>query len=261
MKRGMAMGVVVAVMVGCSSGGGDWAHGASASPVLNEDQWDPIIWEFKDGPADVGRLDNCGERAFEQSVRGPWSAVENLYLAAQRSPEHRASDWVIGAEETATVGVVVDYEGTPLVEEGVRLYIDDCQGWQHLGVERSDEDGVVRFDMGDEMEPGIYGLAFQVLGDGSVVQSQLWVLPEATEAMVVAWDQIQDRRADLRSGVARGALPVYRGSDAGDGGTLNERRRALRQEGFPVGPVIDDGLQEKIDERAKGGLKGAGRTR
>ncbi len=214
--------------------------------MLEADDWAPIIWDEPRGPGDIRHLNNCGERAFDETVRGPWATVENLYKARDREAIHRVSDRVIRRGEPAKVGVVLDYEGEPMEGEGVRLFLGDCEGWSHQGVVRSDEEGVARFALQEELEPGIYGMAFQVMGDASVAQSQLWVLAEETAMHRVVLGEARPQREALKMRGEQGELTVYVDPRGEVGEALEQWRWELRSQGFPVGPVVDEAVLRRV---------------
>ncbi len=116
---------------------------------------------------------------------------------------------------------------------------------------RTDDDGRVAFRLGARPSAGVYGVAFQVVGDGSVAQSQLWVVSPQTEVVAMQLDgavfddlddpEPVDGAVDISgSHGAEGQLVAY--VHGGDGEKLEDLerwRRHLRDHGFAIGPVVD----------------------
>jgi phosphatidate phosphatase PAH1 len=68
------------------------------------------------------------------------------------------------------------------------VYLDDCQGWRSLGDVTTDADGRTALDANLGLPAGVYQVWQEMLGDTSVVQSLVWVLPEGTRLTVTDVD-------------------------------------------------------------------------
>ncbi len=68
--------------------------------------------------------------------------------------------------------------------ETVRVYLDDCNGWRSLGEMTTDTDGRIAFAVTDALPVGVYDVRLEVLGDATVAQGRIWILPRGTRIAV-----------------------------------------------------------------------------
>lgn len=125
------------------------------------------------------------QHAFVSPVRGEFDSLLNKWMAVDHAPVHSVQDLI------ATPGTRVTLEGKfaygdiskDLEGEHVRVYLHSCEGWRELGRARTDDDGRTRLPLDTSTLPGAgaYTLVHVVEGDGSMVFSNLHVLPRGTK--------------------------------------------------------------------------------
>lgn len=256
----IAMGA--AILTGCRSSAGDELRFRTLSLSISPEDWLPIVNEKPRDPADARELANCAEKSFDPPVRGPWETTQGRELAAPAEISHKASDKIVRVGGAVAVEATMSYGDEPLIGEWVRLFIGTCDGWRQVGDRKTNGAGRVAFRLQERMPAGIYGVAFQVVGDGSVVRSQLWVVPRETK--VVAF-QIQgaaieeatsttEEKESVPGAVSlagwhasNGELVSYVDLDPHSGQVVEEWRQSLRKQGFPVGPVLRRSEAEPAD--------------
>lgn len=114
-------------------------------------------------------------------------------LAASASPEHSAQD--VLALPNAPIAIPGKFAygrlSKDLEGEDVRVYVHDCFSWELLGQPRTDSDGrtSTTFDpVALGMGIGAYEVRQEVVGDASVVESRLRILPAGTKLVVLDID-------------------------------------------------------------------------
>ena len=122
--------------------------------------------------------------AAEEPAGFEWTS--NSLVAATGWPNHHAQDVVIAADQVGSVSAVFTYGALVLdiVDEAVRVSLDECSGWRDLGLVRTDDDGRVEVALSEKLPVGVYHVVFEVLADGTTASAYLWSLPAGTHLAV-----------------------------------------------------------------------------
>lgn len=209
----------------------------------------PIVEDNPPDPGDIREMRNCSEQKFTPPRRGPWVGIENKELAADAEVVHRTSDRVVRVGDPLSLSAEITYDDEPLSGDWVRLFVGTCGGWNQIADRKTDPRGRAQFQIRNRLPVGVYGVVFQVVGDGSVSRAELWVLPRETkiigmELMGGAFDELDDSAtvagaATLASWYTnQGHLVTYVDLEPSNKYRVDQLRGMLRKEGFPVGPVI-----------------------
>ena len=102
------------------------------------------------------------------------------------APNHRLRDVIALPGQAAKMRARVTY-GTvdkDLEDENVDLYLQRCPEWQLAATGRSDNDGVVWFNLPANLAPGDYRVRAIVKGDGSTADGTLAVWPKGVQVVV-----------------------------------------------------------------------------
>ena len=173
------LGWLAILAVGCAAPGTD-----SMDP---NDPSDPTT----DGGVALPRFRNCTGRAFTPAPIQPW---RHDYLTPIVTAAGAANHWGRDLMVPTTPGTVIRGKFTyglvsvDLEDEDVRVSIDDCTSWVALGDHTTDANGEIAVPLSAGLEPGVYEVRFQVLGDRSTTSSTVWVLPRGTHVIVTDID-------------------------------------------------------------------------
>jgi hypothetical protein len=155
-------------------------------------------------------LARCTGRAFPAQTAEGFEHLGSEIIAATGA-EHAAADALVIGGGAVVAGAKFQY-GAPifkdLEDERVRVYRDDCQGWQLVDERTTDGDGRISTDLG-ALPYGVYDLRYVVAGDATVAPARLWVLPVGTQLTIFDIDGtlttsdfeiVHDLLADLATG-------------------------------------------------------------
>jgi phosphatidate phosphatase PAH1 len=136
-------------------------------------------------PAELGWC--VGTAAFTRAPAQGFDHLANTVLAAGFSPRHSMQDVIaVAAGQPVVVRGKFAY-GTvskDLEDERIRVFLDDCRGWQALGDATTDADGRIALTVSRELPVGVYDVRLEVLGDASLASGRIWVLPAGTHLVV-----------------------------------------------------------------------------
>ncbi len=206
-------------------------------------------------------LKHCPRQEFVSEQFGPWNDAGRKALANDHEPRHRAHDVVASVGRPVRVQARVAYgeEDMSLEGEWVRVYLGKCDGWQQVGYQRTGADGVVRVQLAERLPPGVYGVAFQVVGDLSFVVAKVWVVPANTPVVVFSLSGTLKTPdgAPLPGAVAltkkyadHGYLVAYLASETEE----QEARAWLQEQGFSMGALVEDFRAETLHAIREAGL-------
>ncbi|MFH0901485.1 MAG: hypothetical protein V2A73_12735 [Pseudomonadota bacterium] len=140
-----------------------------------------------DGGTSRSRLAVCLDRAFTPDPPKGWRHTTSSLIVQLGHPGHSAQDVVA---VTGLDGAVLQGKfayGTvskDLQDEDVAVYLDDCQGWKSLGVHATNSDGRIAVPLSSSLATGIYDVRLVVLGDATVTESRVFVLPSGSRITV-----------------------------------------------------------------------------
>ncbi len=241
------LGWVVVVVGACGAGRTGELDPALLYAGLMSGELSPVLETPPRDPGDVRRLRNCATGAFRPPARGPFRTLANRKLSEGAPSTIRVFDQIVRPGQPMHLTVEVTYGGEPLPEDWLRLFVGSCGGFSQVAEARTNGAGEAKFRMRVGMDPGVYAVAVQVVGDGSYERAELWVLPEETvvHGMELIGGAVQGEKpvvkaADLAATLTRsGELMAYHWL-SGDGppGSVWALREWLRKEGFPVGPMV-----------------------
>ncbi len=129
-------------------------------------------------------LKRCTGRPFVGSPPGEFNHLGSE-ITALASAEHAGYDVLVTGPATVVAHAKLQYGPIfkDLEDEDVRVYLDDCTGWQLRGVETTDRDGRISHEIAG-LGHGVYELRFEVVGDATTTSAELWILPEGTRLAV-----------------------------------------------------------------------------
>ncbi len=135
------------------------------------------------GPA--GGFRTCRGRSFTPAPDQGWQhTVATPIVTAAGAANHSAQDQIEPTGATVTLPGKFTYGlvSKDLEDELVRVSIDDCTGWRVLGDFATNSDGRIAVPAPSSAfaAAGVHEVRYQVLGDGSVTTSYVWVLPRGT---------------------------------------------------------------------------------
>lgn len=127
----------------------------------------------------------CTGRAFTPAPDQDWRHdTQTPITTSAGAANHSSQDQIDNDGWTVTLPGKFAYGAVSadLEDELVRVSIDDCTGWRELGDHATSSDGRIFVPVPPGMldGPGEYETRFQVLGDGSMTASSVWVLPRGT---------------------------------------------------------------------------------
>lgn len=127
-----------------------------------------------------------GTATFAPAPAQGFRHLASTLLASTLSPGHSMQDVIAVAGATPVVRGKFAYGGVSkdLEDERVRVFVDDCAGWQALGDATTDSDGRIAFTVPRALPAGVYDVRLEVLGDGSLTSGRLWLLPAGTRLVV-----------------------------------------------------------------------------
>src|SRR5512140_1418033 len=109
--------VMLVLTCGCS--GGDHSTGPAESPPDSDGRG----WR------------RCVGRSFEPAAKTGWQHAQSQATALLGSPAHSAQDVIAADPSKVVIPGKFAYGdlSVDMVNERVRVYLDDCQGWRSLG--------------------------------------------------------------------------------------------------------------------------------
>jgi phosphatidate phosphatase PAH1 len=131
-------------------------------------------------------LQECHDGFTPADPTGWRHSIESPIVTALGDAHHAIWD-AFGANSTSiTVRAQMQYSkiGKALEDEGVHLYLDECDGWHDQGRAITDGEGVANLKVADSLAPGIYDAAVEVEGDATFAKGAIWVLPAGTHIVV-----------------------------------------------------------------------------
>lgn len=144
------------------------------------------------GAVPGGRFRDCRGRAFTPAPTQAWRHDTQTPITLQAgAPNHSAQDQI---ETTVAVALPGKFSygsiSKDLEDELVRVSIDDCGAWRTLGDFATDDDGRISVPVpaGIFTSPGVHEVRYQVLGDGSLTASFVWVYPRGTHVALTDID-------------------------------------------------------------------------
>jgi phosphatidate phosphatase PAH1 len=164
---------MIVVMVGAASASGQQSEQQSEQrPAQKLELQDHSACEYPPG--------------FPSLAESEWRHSRSELLAKVASPRHFARDAVTSVGTQVSLQAKFSYGKTSkdIEDEKVRVLMYSCEGWTSVGDAITDDDGWISVDYPAPAEPGIYGVMFQLEGDGSYVNSRLWAVPEGTKVAV-----------------------------------------------------------------------------
>lgn len=171
---GMTSFALAIVATGCVAA-------SSVDPQDPDD--DPTPDSGVDDPP-LPRLANCRGRAFTPAPTEDWRhSIQSPIITAAGAANHMGRDLVVKASAGASLNAKFTYGliSKDLEDEDIRVFLDDCTGWVELGDFTTDSDGQIDVALSHTLAIGMYDVKFQVLGDGSLTTSTLYVLPAGTK--------------------------------------------------------------------------------
>jgi len=141
------------------------------------------------GPITGNELTQCTGRAFPAHPPGDWRHPIASPIVAAFEPYHAADDALVSVTTGGTAAVMVGAKFQystifkDLEDETIRVYLDDCSGWQLLGTATTDGDGRISYTF-PALGAGIYDVRYEVVGDATTTPAQLWILPRGTHLTV-----------------------------------------------------------------------------
>ena len=131
---------------------------------------------------------SCSGASFTPAAKTGFEHPTSSLTAALGDPEHSAQDVIALPSATAAIPGKFAYGdiSKDLEDESVEVFVDRCQGWQSLGTVKTNADGRTSYGLGqvDTAAVGVFDVRQVVLGDASVVSSQLRILPAGTKLIV-----------------------------------------------------------------------------
>ncbi len=125
--------------------------------------------------------------ALPKPAKVPWRhKVSSTSVTLLGAPNHRLRDVIALPGQATKMRARLTY-GTvdkDLEDENVDLYLQKCPGWGLVASGRTDDDGVVWFDLPANLPPGDYRVRAIVQGDGSVADGTLAVWPKGVKVVV-----------------------------------------------------------------------------
>ncbi len=134
-------------------------------------------------------LARCTGRAFTKPADEDWTDWDSAGTALAGDPRHYAQDVIAPPGEAATITAKFAYGSVwkDLEDERVRVFVDDCTGWQVVGTFVTDDDGVITFPVAG-LGAGQHEVRAVVLGDGTEAVTSLWLLPRGTHVVITDVD-------------------------------------------------------------------------
>jgi hypothetical protein len=147
---------------------------------------DPAAIVADAAPADAApvALRRCTGRAFPAQTPGAFRHLASE-VTALGSVEHAAEDALVAGAGPVVAGAKFQYSAIfkDLEDERVKVYLDDCAGWQLVATPLTDSDGRISTSFGP-LAYGIHEVRYVVEGDASTAGATLWVLPPGTRVTV-----------------------------------------------------------------------------
>lgn len=170
--------VATAWLAGCGAPGPNAPAGFSG---------DGAAAAYAAGKADGPTFNQCIGRAFSPAPHDRFEHLSSRLVAALGDPIHSSEDVVAlpGAHPTLTAKFA--YGGLAskdLEHEWVWVFLDLCDGWHYVGYAQTDDDGKIAFTIPTDLPAGAYGVRVEVVGDGTSVESAVWMLPRGTHLAV-----------------------------------------------------------------------------
>ncbi len=115
-----------------------------------------------------------------------WTHLGNEIVAHIAEPRHFARDAVTtpGAPVRLSAKMTYGDASKDLEDARVRILLQTCTGWKKLGTVTTNDEGWARLRLKAAPAAGIYRVYFQVLADGTLTSSRLWVVPHGTKVAV-----------------------------------------------------------------------------
>lgn len=143
-----------------------------------------------DGPGSVAPVfHRCVGRAYTAPPAGEFNHTTNAIVAATNAPVHAGLDTVEtpGAPHVQARFMYGTFNND-LEDEPVAVSLDDCTGWQDLGLHTTDDQGALDVAVTAQLGPGVYEVRYAVVGDASTTVSYLWILPVGTHVVITDID-------------------------------------------------------------------------
>ncbi len=246
--------VIFSVFILAAMGGGIFGGCAAAPVVSTRTVFLPVSYDeataevVDEPPRGTLGLKHCAGQEFESKAYGPWNSSERKLMARDNAPRHQANDVVarVGGPILLQARAAYGEEDVSLEGEWVRVYLGSCDGWRQVGYQRTGKDGAVSLSLKDRVAPGVYDVAFQVVGDLSFVSAKLWVVPTNTPVVVFNIAGTLLAKKDEKAAALPGAVELTRAYAehgylvAYIAGNIGEReaREWLVENGFSSGVVM-----------------------
>jgi hypothetical protein len=148
---------------------------------------------------------NCTTTDFKPAPAQGFSSWQNR-LKTRVAARHSTQDLIVlpGSDTTIHKTFAYGLIGWRLALEPVDLYADDCSAWQPLGNQKTDLLGEIKTPYASAGHGiGQYSIMSNVLGDGSVIQTTMRVLPPKTKFVVLDIDgTLTTKDTDMLQNVA-----------------------------------------------------------
>ncbi len=145
---------------------------------------DPPTEDVPD-PAPPPALAACVGTAFTPAPAQGFDHLANEVIALA-TPGHSMQDVIVTPGAAVVIHGKFAYGSISkdLQGEKIRVYLDECHGWQSLGEMTTDNDGRVAFTVADGLPVGVYDVRLEVLGDATLAPGRIWILPQGTRLAV-----------------------------------------------------------------------------